>query len=203
MPYDSNRDGRQRRVRAVRDCGLLLGMVVLAVLPSGCSRNPPVARKTPQRAAPTAQHPVEKPRSSTYRGAWFDVSYPGDFIARPSMRSSTKAEGFDSAFFTSPDKTVEFYVFSPQWNGKPTDIEMDPDTEISVSQSCETSGGTIVRRVTVKARDGSYLRSFVDTVRSESNTRLVFGIKYRTPPDYERYKPHYLRFKDSLVQYSD
>jgi hypothetical protein len=91
--------------------------------------------------------------SRIYQGAWFEITYPASFQARPSLRSSS-AQGYDSAFFLAPDATVEFYVFSPQWNGEPTDIAPDAFNEVIVSQTTQRSGSKIIRRVTVKARDG-------------------------------------------------
>jgi hypothetical protein len=63
-----------------------------------------------------------------FEGAWFQVAYPADFVAVPSLPSAT-AEGYDSAFFRSPDGAVEFYVFAPQWGGQPEDIALDPGRE--------------------------------------------------------------------------
>lgn len=137
----------------------------------------------------------------TYKGAWFEIKYPSSFRVRPSQRSSS-ATGFESAFFTAPDGSVEFYVFSPQWNGQPRDIEIKA-SEVLVSQNSERRGNKTVRRVTVKARDNSYSRSFEDTEDSATNTRKVFGIKYRDQSAYSRYRQTYLTFKQSLTQLAD
>lgn len=137
----------------------------------------------------------------TYKGAWFEVRYPSTFKVRPSLRSSS-ASGFDSAFFAAPDSSVEFYVFSPQWNGEPSDIQITSG-EVLVSQTSEKRGDKTVRRVTVKARDNSYSRSFEDTEDSATNTRKVFGIKYRDQSAYSRYRQTYLTFKQSLTQFAD
>lgn len=138
----------------------------------------------------------------TYKGAWFEIKYPSNFKVRPSLRSSS-AQTYDSAFFSSPDGSVEFYVFSPQWNGEPTDIEMKSPFEVQVSQNTEKRAGRIVRRVTIRARDNSYLRSFEDTEDTTTNTRKVFGIKYRDEATYNRYRQSYLTFKQSLKQFAD
>src|SRR5687768_9434748 len=69
-----------------------------------------------------------------YRGAWFEINYPPGFRVRPSLRSLSSAHGYDSAFFISPDCKAEFYVFSPQWNGEPKDIRVNPTKEILISQ---------------------------------------------------------------------
>jgi hypothetical protein len=138
----------------------------------------------------------------THSGAWFQVKYPANFTVRPSQRSSS-AGGFDSAFFTAPDGSVEFYVFSPQWNGEPSDIALDSQTEVSVSQTTQRSGSKIIRRATIKARDGGYTRSLEDIEDTATNTRRVFGIKYVSQAAYNRYRQTYLTFKQSLTQFAD
>lgn len=136
----------------------------------------------------------------TYKGAYFDIKYPAGFRARASLRSD---ENPDSAFFTAPDGSVEFYVFSPIWNGEPRDIEINEATEDYVSQDTQTNAGIKIRRVTIRAKDASYLRSFEDTENTNTNNRTVFGIKYRNQAAYDRYRQTYLTFKKSIRQYAD
>ena len=137
-----------------------------------------------------------------YEGAWFEIRYPPGFRVRPSQQS-TSASGYDSAFFLSSDGTVEFYVFAPQWNGTARDIEVDTATETLVSESVDRSGNKRIRRVTIKAQDGSYLRSYEDTEDVVTNTRRIFGIKYVNTDAYNRYRQAYVTFKTSLVQLAD
>jgi hypothetical protein len=139
----------------------------------------------------------------TYKGAWFDIRYPPGFQPKPSKRSSSSATGYDSVFFLSPDRVVEFYVFSPQWSGSPTDIAVNPKTEILDSQSVEKGKEITRREGTVRARNGSYIRSFVIIENHLTNTCHAFGIKYRDRKTYERYRSAYLKFKQSLRQYAD
>jgi len=136
-----------------------------------------------------------------YEGAWFKIKYPAAFAVHPSQRNSS-GEGHDSVFFTAPDGSVEFYVFSPQWNGEPNDIEIKTG-EVLVSQNSEKRGEKTVRRVTIRARNNSYSRSFEDTEDSATNTRKVFGIKYRNQNAYSSYRQTYLTFKQSLTQFAD
>lgn len=138
----------------------------------------------------------------TYKGAWFQIKHPSNFTVRPSQRSGS-AGGFDSAFFTAPGGEVEFYVFSPQWNGEPSDIALDSRYEVSVSQTTQRSGNKIIRRATIKAKDGSYTRSFEDIEDTATNTRRVFGIEYVSQAAYNRYRQTYLTFKASLTQFAD
>jgi hypothetical protein len=140
---------------------------------------------------------------SQYKGAWFDIQYPSSFIVKPSIKSTTSKEGYDSVSFASMDGSVEFYVFSPQWNGDPVDIELKPGIEEYASRKDEKKNGKVTGFFTIRALDKSYLRSYVDTEDTRLNTRLVFGIKYRSQKDYDRYKQYYLKFKQSLRQYAD
>jgi hypothetical protein len=137
----------------------------------------------------------------TYKGAYFDIKYPAGFRVRPSQR--TDGERYDSAFFIAPDGSVEFYVFSPIWNGDPQDIEINDATEEYVSQNTQTSNGIKIRRATIRAKDGSYTRSFEDTENTNTNNRTVFGIKYRDQTAYNKYRQSYLTFKKSIKQYAD
>jgi hypothetical protein len=140
-------------------------------------------------------------RWQTYKGAYFDIRYPADFRVKGSQR--TDGERYDSAFFTAPDGSVEFYVFSPIWNGDPQDIEIDEGTESYVSRNTQNQGGIKIRRATIRARDGSYTRSFEDRENTNTNNRTVFGIKYRDQTAYDKYRQTYLAFKKSIKQYAD
>lgn len=151
---------------------------------------------------PAAPSGVVQNTWQKYEGAWFEIRYPPGFRVRPSQ-ASTSASGYDSAFFLSSDGTVEFYVFAPQWNGTAHDIEVNPATETLVSQSVARSGTKRIRRVTIKAQDGSYQRSYEDTEVVATNTRKIFGIKYVNADAYNRYQQAYVTFKASLVQFAD
>jgi len=151
------------------------------------------------RPATKARYAGWKP----FEGAWFEISYPPGFTPRPSKKSATSERGCDSAFFLSPDKLVEFYVFSPQWSGEPDDIRLDPATETVASHKQERTDGRTTRWVEIRSKNRAYLRAYADTVDETRNTRLVFGIKYRDERAYGRYKDTYLAFKQSLVQFAD
>lgn len=150
----------------------------------------------------TVDNSAATARWPTFKGAYFEVKYPPGFKARKSLPSNSFDGQYDSAFFTAADGSAEFYVFSPLWNGKPDDIERK-DTEDVVSEIVEQKGSIKTRRVTLKAKDDSYLRSFEDTENTETNNRRVFGIKYRDRSAYNKYRQQYLTFKNSLRQFSD
>lgn len=137
-----------------------------------------------------------------YRGAWFEIKYPPGFTVKPAQKSSTSVQGYDSAFFLSPDQEVAFYVFSPQWKGTP-DIAVGPDKEVIISQNVIKNKNGTITQVTVKAKNGNYMWSWVDTEDNVSNSRNIFGIKYKDAVSYNKYKLDYLIFKKSLKQFGD
>ena len=145
---------------------------------------------------------------STYKGAWFEIKYPPGFTVKPGQKSATRQEGYDSAYFVSPDKGVVFYVFSPQWQGKAreADIEINPNREVLIEQNVRKEkepAGNIktIRTLLIKAKDNSYLRAIKD--ETTDSTRLVFGIRYKSKEFYNEYYPDYLQFKKSLSQFAD
>jgi hypothetical protein len=152
---------------------------------------------------PAAVGKTDRGTWRSFTGAWFKIDYPGDFSVLPSLVSRTSASGYDSAFFRSPDGLVEFYVYSPQWGGEPSDVALDPSSEVAAAEKTVHKNGSRTTWLTFAARDRSYTRSLVDTEHSGQNTRLVFGIKYRDQRAYDAYKPAYLQFKASLEQYAD
>lgn len=139
----------------------------------------------------------------TFEGAWFTIKYPSDFTVRSSMRSLSSADGYDSAFFLSPDSLVEFYIFSPQWNGHPSDIEIRPQSEYLIDSDIRQFNDRTETLYTIAAKNGSYKRSYREVKQYESSLNWVLGIKYSSERAYQKYQQAYVRFKKSLEQYAD
>lgn len=164
-------------------------------------------------SAPARQGAEHTAPYAKYHGAWFDIDYPVGWKATPFSRSATSTTGSNSARFTSPNGSVEFYVFSPQWNGNPKEIALDPKRETLVSHRVvrtsrvKITGGYLYNNVanwyTARAKDHSYERSWVDVEDQGLNVRHVFGIKYRHQAGYQKYRPQYSHFCNSLEQFSD
>jgi hypothetical protein len=148
---------------------------------------------------PQRLHP---PETRVFQGAWFEISYPAGFTPAPSLASST-AEGVDSAAFISPDGSVSFYVYAPQWGGEPTDIALDPLHETLVSENRAVQNNREIRWLTICAKDGGYCRAYQDTRTQQGSVRTVLGIKYRDEQARQRYLQDYLRFRNSLEQFAD
>lgn len=140
-------------------------------------------------------------QTKKFIGGWFDINYPSSFIAKGSLNSLT-TNGFESAVFKSPDKLVEFYVFSPQWNGEATDIALISKEKL-ISSKSQINGSVITRWWTITHSDGSYSRSYVEKYNQMQNTKCILGIKYKNSSSLEKYKKEYSLFKNSLKQYAD
>lgn len=141
-------------------------------------------------------------QTTTFEGAWFDIDYPSNFQVYPSLKSLTSVDGCESVRFKSPDETVEFYVFSPQWNGEPSDISLKSN-EKQISSDSKIPGRITHTWWTIAANDESYLRSYYQVTDNDLGTTYVIGIKYLNKDALAKYKEDYLLFKASLMQYAD
>jgi hypothetical protein len=202
----------------------IMSFIIVTLLTiSGCTLSSEL-KQQPTNPQPTTQQPLPQtspPLAETttapatglaeYHGSYFDITYPATFTARPAFptgeRDGVLLVVTDEAYFTSPDKTVEFFVYSPQWGGEPENYLIEGDNESFLSESEDPSAttDTVVFRATVKANDGSYFRSWESTRNQLGDTQLhkVFGIKYKDQAAYNKYQADYLAFKKSLVQSAD
>jgi len=141
-------------------------------------------------------------KAGVFSGAWFEIRYPAGFSARPSLKSST-AEGYDSVEFIAPGDEVSFYVFAPQWGGATTDIALIPERERLVAEQRRQLPEREIRWFTIAARDGSYRRSYQETIAQNGSVKTVLGIKYRNEEARLRYQKAYEQFRKSLQLYAD
>ena len=173
---------------------LLFTTLLLSLLPACRQETVAPAESGPQASATE--------RLQTFQGAWFEVRYPADFTVKPSLPSST-AEGYDSVEFIAPDGTVTFYIFSPQWGGEAEDIALEPEREELVDEHVEKNDDRELRWFTIAAKDGSYRRSYQETVAQQGALKTIFGIGYRDEVARKHYQQQYLEFRESLEQFAD
>lgn len=174
------------------------------------------------KVEPSGEAEFAKEGLNLYRGYYFDIEYPEDFEVSPTLPTvDYNGETYvqtDEAYFTSPDGTVEFFVYSPLWSGEPENYLIVAPTEEMVSEKTEKGSALphqlkdserILYWVTLKAKDDSYFRSYLSikeqVTEDDSGSELhhVFGIKYQNDEAYQKYKDAYAAFKDSLRQYAD
>ncbi len=202
-------------MHSIRLVSAFLSLLLIGV---GCSLRPApetpapeertVRETTPAATSTPEAPPVREPEMvavlpplvdwPTWRGSWFDVKYPPGFAAR--------AGAEDSAFFTSPDGKIEFYVYSPLWGGDAAgDVGLKSTTERLVEEKTQVDGPKTTHWVTIAAKDGSYTRSWVDIKDDNygSPVNHTFGITYKDAAAYAGWRDAYLAFKGSLVQYAD
>ncbi len=124
-----------------------------------------------------------------YADAWFRITYPANFVA--------KAEGTNEASFTSPDSSVQFYVYSDYSRepGNPAaylqilpteTVESDTSTLDIISYS-NPYNKKVIRLATFVAKDGSYKRSFVakyNLYSSTASTTIVGSATIQDSIDY-------------------
>lgn len=154
----------------------------------------------------TGETPATKASSvtdwKTYTGAWFKVQYPANFEVVAREESSTSSEGNDGVSFVSPDGSIEFYVFSPQWSGESQWVHAK-EGEAKSESSTEAEGSQTTTWVTLAGPKGAYERSYADTFDPTLNTRHIFGFRYPNKAAYGEWKEVYVKFKQSLEQFAD
>jgi hypothetical protein len=146
-----------------------------------------------------------KPGFLVYKGNFFDIQYPKNFRPSPSLKG-LKADDPkpDSARFLSPDKSVEFFIYSPQWSGSDPYTDIDSQKETLKEEKTETAkDGTVHKWYTYSAKNGSYTRAFHESFHPEYNTKRIFGVKFKDQNSYKKHQKDYLHFKKSLIQYGD
>lgn len=167
------------------------GWILLPWLLAGCgpARQPGTASTSELTPVPTEAFEYRE-----HRGNYFNIEYPAKF--------RVLGEG-DSAFFTAPDNSAEFFVYSPQWGGEPEEIEPDLNSEV-VSEKREppSDEGVIERQLKIDARDKTYTRVVEDHGKVDSD-RTTFGFKFQDARAQARYQGAYEHFKASLTKFAD
>lgn len=140
-----------------------------------------------------------------YRGKSFKVSYPAGWKAQP-LEAKTAKES-NAATFTSPDGAMQFYVFSPQWDGEPPGIALDAAKETETAKKSDRGMSSGVQGTftwtTIAAKDKSYTRTYQSFKAKDEPIHWVIGMKYANEAALAKHRADYARFKASLEQYAD
>ena len=146
---------------------------------------------------------VSSKDASVYKGAWFEVSVPKGFTAKPSQKSEGVPGKYDSVYLISPDKKVKFYIFSPQWSGEASDIAINSDTETEQDVKTDKKKNITQKWYTYTNKKTGAARSYHETVNEDGPTKHIFGFEYADSASQKKYKDAYLKFKKSLKQFAD
>lgn len=138
---------------------------------------------------------------SKFRGAFFEIGIPPGFTAKGQPDSA--AGQVSAVRMWNAAKKVEFYVFSPQWNGTADALSLVPGREVLKSRETKREGKVQVVELEIAARDGSYTRFVVSRTNDETNTNLTWGIRVPNMKVYAEVRPTYLRWKETLQQFAD
>ncbi|MBS0657696.1 MAG: hypothetical protein JSR82_05535 [Verrucomicrobia bacterium] len=137
-----------------------------------------------------------------FKGAFFEVGIPPGFKASGQMPNPGGA-GHDAVSLWNATDRVEFYVYSPQWNGRSNYAGPIPGTEKVTSRESSRQGNVAEEQLTITALDNSYVRFIVSRTKENENTNTTFGVRVPNMSVYQQIKPTYVRWKQTLQQFAD
>ena len=138
----------------------------------------------------------------SFHGNFFVIGVPPGFVARP--RGNPGGGGkFDAVSLWNKTSSVEFYVFSPQWNGRAEIMEVAQGAEVLTSKESNRTGSVLEVQLTITARDRSYVRFVISRTKENENTNTTWGIRVPNMKVYEQIRPTYVRWKQTLEQFAD
>lgn len=137
----------------------------------------------------------------TFRGAFFEVGIPPGFKASGQMPNPGGRS--DAVSLWNADTKVEFYVYSPQWNGRSNYAGPIAGQEKLTSRETSRQGNVAEEQLTISALNGSYVRFIVVRVKENENTNTTFGVRIPNMGVYQQIKPTYVRWKQTLSQFAD
>ena len=110
---------------------------------------------------------------------------------------------YDSAFFSTKDDGVSFYVLSPQWRRAASDAVFKNTQELRVDLQEQNDEGLMKNSALIRAKDESYERLIETFASPDQTVSWTFQFIYRNEELKEQYAPLYDRFKASLQQFTD
>lgn len=133
-----------------------------------------------------------------FYGSNFTVKYPANFTAEGSMPSANNDDTFVSAIFTSPDKKVSFYIYSPNTPALPTDITIKEGFgELLASSGKKKSKNKVYATSFYEPKDG-FTHSYLITCDENDRVTKVVGRRYKTIKDLNASDKLYDEFKKSF-----
>lgn len=138
----------------------------------------------------------------TFKGAFFEIGVPPGFKASGQMPNPGGAS-FDAVSLWNATQKVEFYVYSPQWNGRSNYAGPIAGAEKVTSRETSKQGNVSEEQLTITALDNSYVRFIVSRTKENENTNTTFGVRVPNMSVYQQIKPTYVRWKQTLQQFAD
>jgi hypothetical protein len=149
-----------------------------------------------------------------FTGNFFSVMHPENFTPSPDgpvvSFEGVSSIDTDEAYFYAPDSSVVFFVYGPQWSGRPENyLTKRTNEKAGSTDKKESTDGlytTVIESGSFSDKDGKYQRAYVSTTSildGDSETKKVFGIQYVNQESYDKYRETYKAFKKSLKQFAD
>ncbi len=205
----------------IKQVSLLLACTSLIFLGAGCDNQPLEETGSVNKAKETGlvqegnitqQNPeathetIEQEKYTTYSGAYFDIDYPTDFSIDERVLDESMTNKYAEVAFISPNKNVEFHVYSPLWGGVAQyETVLDTEEVVAEQQNSTNDGFTITttKWITIEAKDGSYARSMRIITTNNETVRYLFGITYSSQEELDLVREEHNHFTTSLVQFAD
>ena len=138
----------------------------------------------------------------SFHGNFFVIGVPPGFVAKPRGNPGGGGKS-DAVSLWNKASSVEFYVFSPQWNGRAEIMEVAQGAEVLTSKESNRTGSVLEVQLTITARDRSYVRFVISRTKENENTNTTWGIRVPNMKVYEQIRPTYVRWKQTLEQFAD
>ena len=133
-----------------------------------------------------------------FYGSHFAVKYPANFTAEGSMPSEHNDDTYVSAVFTSPDKKVSFYIYSPDTPATPTDITIKEGFgELLAPSGNKKTKNKVYATSFYEPKDG-LTHSYLITCDENNQIIKVVGRRYKTIKDLNASNKIYDEFKKSF-----
>jgi len=138
----------------------------------------------------------------TFKGNYFSIGVPPGFVATPQGDAGGGGR-HDEVSLWNAELSVEFYVYSPQWNGQAIIMEVATRAEELTSSESKRTGNIEETQLTITALDKSYTRFVLSLTNVAENTNKTFGVRVPNMKVYEKIRPTYVTWKKTLTQFAD
>ena len=136
-----------------------------------------------------------------YKGNFFSIGVPPGFEVFPEGDPGGAGK-YDEVGLWNEALQVKFSVYSPQWNGEASMMQV-LRYETLKSREEKTTGGVKEIQLQMADEEHGYIRFVVSRTKLNENTNTTFGIQIPNMKVYEKVKPTYVKWKTTLEQFAD
>ena len=136
-----------------------------------------------------------------YEGNFFSIGVPPGFEVFPEGDPGGAGK-YDEVGLWNEALQVKFSVYSPQWNGEASMMQV-LRYETLKSREEKTTGGVKEIQLQMADEEHGYIRFVVSRTKLNENTNTTFGVRMPNMKVYEQVKPTYVKWKASLEQFAD